>query len=159
MDDLKKLASLKNLSIINILSNTMHIMNLFIDTPATEAGGATLKNEVLILLDVLSIKKFNKEEVTPEEIKAAADEKKERLRKIEEEKEAERQAKEKAEAEVREKEEAERKAKEEAEAKEREEARIKAEEEVLAKKAKAESEAKENKKQEETEEKEEEEAE
>ena len=62
----------------------------------TENAGGGMKREVLILLDVLHLQKFNKEEVTPEDVKDADDEKKERIRQEEEaRREAEQLAREK----------------------------------------------------------------
>lgn len=111
MDEVKKLVRFNILKILNLLA-----------TPATDGVGAGMKKETLILMDVLKLKKINKEEVTPEDVKEAADEKKERKRQEEEaKKEAERLQKEKEEAEAKEKEEREAKEKEEREAKEKEE--------------------------------------
>eukprot|EP00831_Metopus_contortus_P082504 TRINITY_DN8938_c0_g1_i2.p3 TRINITY_DN8938_c0_g1~~TRINITY_DN8938_c0_g1_i2.p3 ORF type:complete len:184 (+),score=79.14 TRINITY_DN8938_c0_g1_i2:153-704(+) len=102
--------------------------------PVTDAAGGSMKKEMLIVFDVMKLKRINKEDVTAEDIKEAADEKKERERQAEEARlEAERLAKEKEEQEKKEREEAEEKEREEAEAKAKEEAEAKAKEEAEAK--------------------------
>jgi hypothetical protein len=54
------------------------------DNPIAEEIGDGLKKEILIALDMLDFKFINKDEVAPEEVEDAANEKKERARQEEE---------------------------------------------------------------------------
>jgi Leucine-rich repeat (LRR) protein len=73
LEEISKLISLKNLENLNLT-----------ETPLAEEKGEELKKEVLICLDGLNIKMFNGEEVTPEEIADAKNEKAERIKAAEE---------------------------------------------------------------------------
>jgi len=73
------------------------------DTPLEEAKGEEIKKETLILLDMLSLKLINKEEVTADDVQDAKTEKEERIKAAKEAAEEERRlAAEKAEEEARE---------------------------------------------------------
>lgn len=119
LDEVKKLIRFNTMKYLNLLGTlTIH----HIGTPVTDATGPGIKKELLIIFEVLKLKKINKEEVTVEDLKEVDEEKKERQRLEEEARlEAERLAKEKEEQERKEREEQEEKEREEREQREKEE--------------------------------------
>lgn len=89
-EEIKYLETLKKLGILNMLG-----------TPLEENLGDGFKKEALILLEDLSLTKFNKEEVTPDDVQEAKELKQERIKEEEEKrKEEEERAREAALAEA-----------------------------------------------------------
>ena len=84
----------------------MVFLQTILATPVTDATGPGMKKELIIIFEILRLKRINKEEVTAEDLKEVDDEKKERARQEEEARlEAERLAQEKEEQERKEREE------------------------------------------------------
>lgn len=77
-----KIENLKEVAFLAILGN-LKDLNLK-ETPLEEGVEGDLKKEVLILLEKLSLKKFNKDEVAPEDVQEAIELKNERIKEAEE---------------------------------------------------------------------------
>jgi Leucine-rich repeat (LRR) protein len=91
---------LENIDQISKLTGLTKLSELIVaGTPLEENSGADLKKEVLILLENLDLKRFNKDEVAEEDVQEAKDLKQERIKEAEEKrKEEEERLKEEQEA-------------------------------------------------------------